>query len=181
MKGQMHLIQPNSWTVTRPHGAPSQMQPSLEVLKTSGCILGRCFLRSQGSVDLRSLRLLNLCKCLGATWFTLWLAKHRMGPCILPERHFPRDRKREGKNPFYSLLFMKRDIWGDYIRVFKVILWNKSQSSIQLVTDDRWGTEIREAYFSFQVSSSESFRTQEARIPGSIDYWLGRLSSGVPQ
>lgn len=95
-----------------------------------------------------------------------------MGPCILPEGHFPRDRYREGKNPFYSLLFIKRDIWGDYIRVFRVILWNKPQSSIQLVIDDRWGTEIREAYFSFQVSFSESFRKQGFQVPLTID-WAG--------
>ena len=64
--------------------------------------------------------MLNLCKCLGVTWFTLWLAK--MGPCILPEGHFPRDRYREKKKTFYSLLFIKRDLWVDNIRVFKVIL-----------------------------------------------------------
>lgn len=40
-------------TVVWPHGAPSQMQPSLQALKTSGPILDRCFLSSQGSGDLQ--------------------------------------------------------------------------------------------------------------------------------
>lgn len=52
-KGQTHLIQPKSLTVAWPHGVPFQMQPSLEAQKTSGHILGRCFLSCQGSVDLQ--------------------------------------------------------------------------------------------------------------------------------
>lgn len=53
VKGQICLIQPNARTVTWPHGTPSQMQHSLEVLKTYGPILGRCFLSSQGLLDLQ--------------------------------------------------------------------------------------------------------------------------------
>lgn len=75
----------------------------------------------------------------------------------------------------------KQGTLGDYIRVFKAYLWNKPQSSIQLITDDRWGTDVSEAYFSFQGHSFESSSAQVARIPRFIDYSLGRLSSGVPQ
>lgn len=72
-KGQICLIQPNSPTVTWPHGAPSQMQRSLEVLKTYGPILGRCILSSQGLLDLQVKKAASYFKFVGSTWFTCWL------------------------------------------------------------------------------------------------------------
>lgn len=66
-------------------------------------------LEKSGSVDLRSLRLLNLCKCLGSHFD--WL-NTEYGTMHSPRGTFPQNRYREGKNPFYSLLFIKRGHLG---------------------------------------------------------------------
>lgn len=91
--------------------------------------------------------------------------------------HFPRDRGRQKKLISPTNIY-KQKILGNYIKAFKAYLLSYQQSSIQLITKDRWNTIVGRC--SFQEHSLGSSSAQIARSSGIIDYCLGRLRSIIP-